>query len=284
MKIAPGSDASGSSDISRVGGSASGPTAAASRKRARSPGLLSELADISRPAPALRRSASTSNLPIASEVETPLLHEVIGTARAGELDARFGSLQPVRTKNDDGIHEWERDARGRPLVHPNRLPLQDRTGAQPGLSRAEFERAVDIEALKRKEKRYIWAVGAMGRVFVGEELPLGPDPVSGKTRYQGHPLLVAGGNARICGEFDYNAQSGKLKLINKSGRYSRYEDRSEAHLSEVASVIGQCVAPLGLEVETEFLSGKEPEPLILPNVDPARVSGGIRTEKRADEN
>jgi hypothetical protein len=52
----------------------------------------------------------------------------------------------------------------------------------------------------------------------------------------------------------------------------------------VASVIGQCVAPLGLEVETEFLSGKEPEPLILPNVDPARVSGGIRTEKRADEN
>jgi YD repeat-containing protein len=162
--------------------------------------LLSELADISRPAPALRRSASTSNLPIASEVETPLLHEVIGTARAGELDARFGSLQPVRTKNDDGIHEWERDAQGRPLVHPNRLALQDRTRAQPGLSRAEFERAVDIEALKHKEKRYIWAVGAMGRVFVGEELPHGPDPVSGKTRYQGHPLLVAGGNARICGE------------------------------------------------------------------------------------
>ncbi len=99
-------------------------------------------------------------------------------------------------------------------------------------------------------------------------------------RYQGHPLLVAGGNARICGEIDCNAQSCKLKLINKSGRYSRYEDRSEVHLREVARVIGQCVAPLGLEVETEFMSGKEPEPLILPNVDPARASGGIHTEKK----
>ncbi|MBX9431866.1 type III effector protein, partial [Ralstonia pseudosolanacearum] len=74
--------------------------------------------------------------------------------------------------------------------------------------------------------------------------------------------------ARICGEFRFDAETGKLVVINKSGRYSRYEDRREAQLQEVATIIRAAVAPLGLEVETEYRSGKTPDALVLPSLDP----------------
>jgi hypothetical protein len=236
-------------------------------RRSMSHASLTALVESNESKPRISRSASLRNVRPDPAINAPLLHELIGSESVGKLDAQFGSLQPVRTKNGEGIHPWERDAEGRPLVHPRRVAVPDAQGAFPNLSDVHFKSAIDINALKRNEKRYIWAVGAMGRVFVGEELPAPPDPVTGKERNQGHPMLVAGGNARICGEIHYNEPSDKLTLINKSGRYSRYEDRTEQHLNEVAKLIGRSVASLGLEVETEFMSGKAPEPLILPNLN-----------------
>ncbi|TYZ54126.1 type III effector protein [Ralstonia solanacearum] len=215
----------------------------------------------------LRRGASSDSLQVGPEVNVPKLQELIKKERAEDLDVRFGSLQPVRTKDGDGIHPWERDAEGRPLPHPFRLALQS-GGTQPDWTDPDVKKAFDIDALKKNEKRYIWAVSALGRVFVGEEVSVGSDPDSSKQRHLGHPVLVAGGPARICGEFQFDAQSGKLTVINKSGRYSRYKDRSEPHLQEVAKIIREAFAPLGLDIETTYRSDKTADALVLPSLDP----------------
>jgi hypothetical protein len=121
-----------------------------------------------------------------------------------------------------------------------------------------------LNKVRRGEKRYIWAVGAPGRMFVGEEEPLGTNPLTGKERYLGHPTPVAGGPARICGDISHDAAIGEFEVRDKSGRYSRYEDRAERHLLEVARLFAQA----GLSVRTSCVRGKAPEPLILPTLDP----------------
>ncbi len=283
----------------------SAPSPSAGSKRPRSPGALADLPQAASLNKRLRLSVSSDNLPVGPEVKAsqlqaligkehaedldngrlrlsaslnhlrtgpgvkaPQLQELIGMEHAEALDVQFGSLQPVRTKDGDGIHAWERDDAGKPLMHPFRLALR-RGDAPPDWTDPDVKKAFDAEALMKHEKRYIWAVDFLGRVFIGEEVPVESSPDSEKQHYQGHPLLVGGGNARICGEIQFDAQSGKLKVINKSGRYSRYEDRTEAHLLEVGEIICAAVAPLGLEVETEYLSGKTPEALVLPSLDPS---------------
>ncbi|MDB0527224.1 type III effector protein [Ralstonia solanacearum] len=235
-------------------------------KRRRSSGTLADLPRPTRLDKRLRRVASDSRQ-VGSEVSAPKLQELIQKERAEELDVRFGSLQPVRTKDGDGIHSWELDAEGRPLVHPCRLALQS-GGTPPDWTDPAVRSAFDIDALQQNQKRYIWAASAMGRVFIGEEIPVECDADSVKQRHQGHPLLVAGGPARICGEFQFDAQSGKLMVINKSGRYSRYRDRGEAHLQEVAKIIREAFAPLGLDIETKYRSDKTADALVLPSLDP----------------
>lgn len=203
--------------------------------------------------------------PADPAVPAPALHTLIGHARAQALDTRFGSLQPVRAKGGDDIHAWERDAAGKPLVHARRIALPDTRGQIPNLAGAGLRDKIDLDALKRGEKRYIWAVGALGRVFVGEEEPAGQDARTGKPRYRGHPLLVAGGPARICGELGHDPGSGRFTVIPKSGRYSRYADRAEPQLHEVVGVFAQA----GLAVEAAHLPDKAPEPLAWPSLDPA---------------
>lgn len=206
-----------------------------------------------------------SDLPADPAAPAPALHMLIGHARAQALDTRFGSLQPVRTKGGDDIHTWERDAAGKPLVHERRIALPDTRGNIPNLASAGLRGKFDLDALKRGEKRYIWAAGALGRVFVGEEEPVGHDALTGKPRYRGHPLLVGGGPARICGELGYNPGSDRVTVIPKSGRYSRYVDRAEPQLDEVVGVFAQA----GLAVEALHLPNKAPEPLVWPSLDPA---------------
>ncbi|MGA4421657.1 type III effector protein [Ralstonia nicotianae] len=245
----------------------SAPSPSVGSKRPRSPGALADLSQAAMPNKRLRLSASDGSLSAGPEVKAPALQTLIGTERAADLDVRFGSLQPVRTKDGDGIHDWEKDAEGRPLAHPRFIALQG-GDAPPDWTDPAVRKAFDIDALKAGDKQYIWAASALGRVFIGEEEPVGHDPDSGKQRRRGHPLLVSGGPARICGEFRFDAETGKLVVINKSGRYSRYEDRREAQLQEVATIIRAAVAPLGLEVETEYRSGKTPDALVLPSLDP----------------
>jgi hypothetical protein len=203
--------------------------------------------------------------PAAPASPAPALHRLIGEARAQALDTRFGSLQPVRVKGGDEIHAWECDAAGKPLVHARCIALPDARGKFPDLADASLKDKIDLDALKRGEKRYIWAVGAPGRLLVGEEEPAGTNALTGKPQYRGHPLLVAGGPARICGELGHNPDSGRFTVVNKSGRYSRYADRAAPQLNEVASLFARA----GLAVETAYLRNKAPEPLVLPSLAPA---------------
>ncbi|HET7865173.1 MAG TPA: type III effector protein [Burkholderiaceae bacterium] len=199
----------------------------------------------------------------------PALHQLIGLARAQDLDARFGSLQPVRTKDGEGIHPWERDAAGKPLTHARRVTLPDRQGRMPDLTSDAVKDRIDLDALRRGDKRYVWAVGALGQVHLGEEEPVGPDPQSGRERHRGHPLLVAGGPARVCGEITHDAATGEFEVRNKSGRYARYEDRTEQHLHQVRGMLAEA----GLDARPVYLGGKAREPLVLPNLDPAFKPG-----------
>ncbi len=79
-----------------------------------------------------------------------------------------------------------------------------------------------------------------------------------------------GGTARICGELHFNSATDKFVVSNQSGRYSRYEDRTEAGLNEVARMFAQA----GLDVETErvskYMTARKRATLILPSLDPSR--------------
>lgn len=244
-------------------------------RRPTSAGAEHDLAALAEQSPARRtgghrRTASASDAPTDPATPAPALQQLIGLKAAEALDRRFASLQPVRTKDGDGIHDWERDAAGKPLTHARRIALPDKQGRIPDLTSANFKDRIDLDALKRGEKRYIWAVGAPGLMFVGEEELVGKDPLTGKERYRGHPTLVAGGPARICGDISYDAATDEFVVRDKSGRYSRYEDRAEPHLREVAHLFAQA----GLRVRISCVSGKAPEPLVLPSLDPEFKRGG----------
>ena len=135
--------------------------------RSTSAGAGHDLATLAEQSPARRagghrRTASASDASTDPATPALALHQLIGRAAAEELDKRFASLQPVRTKDGEGIHDWERDAAGTPLTHARRIALPDKQGNIPDLTRANFKDQIDLAALMRGEKRYIWAVGALG--------------------------------------------------------------------------------------------------------------------------
>lgn len=76
----------------------SAPSPSVGSKRPRSPGALADLSQAAMPNKRLRLSASDGSLSAGPEVKAPALQTLIGTERAADLDVRFGSLQPVRTK------------------------------------------------------------------------------------------------------------------------------------------------------------------------------------------
>lgn len=243
-------------------------TAPGAKRAAPPDARLADLPTAKRPrlAPDTARARAASLPAAGGEGRSPALSSLLGHDRAAQLDRAFGSLQPVRTKDKDGIHAWEREADGRVRTHPARLALPDAKGEFPAMDSAAVRAAIDLEALKSGEKRYIWAVSALGRLFVGEELPAGKDPQSGKQRHAGHPLLVSGGPARISGEFQYAAERNALVMLDKSGRYSRYEDRNAEQLDNAAAILKAAFASSGMNIETQKVTGKAPEPLILPTL------------------
>ncbi|MGF6971825.1 hypothetical protein QFZ94_000252 [Paraburkholderia sp. JPY465] len=249
-------------------------------RRTSSAGVLQELGELNaarlrehQEQAAHRRRASFAETMAAPEGAAPALHELIGRGRAGALDALFGSLQPPFNLATDGIKQWEREGgvpTGAPLQHSRRLIVPDGQGNVPSLTSLDVKGTIDIDALKRGEKKYMWAVSALGRLFIGECEPAGKDPETQRERYRGHPLLVGGGTARICGELEFNSATDKFVVSNQSGRYSRYEDRTEAGLNEVAGMFAQA----GLDVETErvskYMTARKRAALVLPSLDPSR--------------
>ncbi len=189
----------------------------------------------------LRRPARTSDC-IASgrwTVDGPARDQRTEAARADPEGTRGGpgcAIRQPAARADQGRRRHPSMGAGRrgPATGASLPPCVAERRYAARLDRPAVRKALDIDALKQKQKSYLWATSALGRVFVGEEVLVGTDTDSLKHHHLGHPALVAGGPARICGEFQFDAQSGKLTVINKSGRYSRYKDRSEPHLQEVA--------------------------------------------------
>ncbi|HEV2611772.1 MAG TPA: hypothetical protein VGU61_16000 [Noviherbaspirillum sp.] len=52
-----------------------------------------------------------------------------------------------------------------------------------------------------------------------------------------HPALVVGGQARISGELYINHETRKVVFNDRSGRYSKYGERSAAHLEHAAAIM-----------------------------------------------
>lgn len=270
-------------EASTSGTESTSATRAASRRRrslsADRPQLFDALPSTRDSSRSLQRTVS---LPATQpETAAPPLHDMIGADRAGELDARFGSLQPPRNLEIDGIKPWERtggSATGQPLMHPNRLFSPDATGSPVQLNAATPNNVVDLEALKRGEKKYMWTVSALGRLIIGEELHAGEDPITGQQLTLGHATLVGGGAARISGELRYSAEIGKFIVSNRSGRYSRYEDRTIRALDEVVAMF----AEMGIDAQRQsiekYITRKKPEKLVLPSLDPARSAKRLKKD------
>lgn len=75
-------------------------------------------------------------------------------------------------------------------MHLRRLIVSDAAGDVADLTSACVRDPVDIDALKRGEKKYLWPVGALGRLFIGEEEPAGADPETGKERHRGQGRVL----------------------------------------------------------------------------------------------
>lgn len=228
-----------------------------------------------------RRSASHSGDFLNALVPTPALHDVVGRQRIARLDADFGSRQPVLNLATDGIKDWEREggtSSGKPLMHPQRLVFPGQATGMLELTPENLGDRLDLDGIRGDEKRYMWTVSALGRLFIGEELPAGKDPQTGEQKHLGHPTLVGGGPSRISGELRYNPATEKFVVSNQSGRYSRYEDRTEAGLAKAAGLFSQ----MGLEVEThmvaKYRTRKVPAKLVLPSLDPARAGTAAAAE------
>ncbi|HET9645674.1 MAG TPA: type III effector protein [Burkholderiaceae bacterium] len=262
-------------------GRRSASTSQARPSRSNSEGALQGLAAVRGGTPqqceepsAHRRSAS---FPAEMQDQNaPAWHELIGREKVGELDARFGSLQPAFNLATDGIKDWEREggvSTGKPLMHERRVIISDVDGRVVDLTSEGIRHLVDLEAVKRGEKIYNWTVSGLGRLFIGEAEPAGVDPQTGQERYRGHPMLVGGGPARISGELLFNADTGKFVVSNRSGRYSRYEDRTEAQLLQVANLFTLAGLEVEIEVVEKYKTRKRAN-LVLPSLDPSRRPAG----------
>jgi hypothetical protein len=226
-----------------------------------------------------RRSVSLSDL----KTQAPTLHELVGVRQIEALDTQFGSLQPPRNVNKpgyvDGLKPTERDMRGQPLMHPKRLEISTQRTESFSWSSAEVQEKIDFAALKRGEKTYLWAMGALGSLFVGEEEALGPDPKTGKPLFRSHPLLLGGGPARVCGQLGYDSEDDCFVLDDRSGRYSRYVDRKPEHLEAAAEVFRQS----GLNIKThKHVTDKPAVPLVLRTRDPEFNSEHVSSTQLPD--
>ena len=215
-----------------------------------------------------------------AHASTPPITNMLGVKKAYELDKKFGSLQwpyfvphpsslvPATTS----IKSWEFDDDGKPLILGDRIFVPDEKDHFPNLADL-----LDLEALKRGEKKYAWTISKSGRLIIAEEKKMDNDPL----KTLGHPTLVGGGRARIAGELRWNppnpknpSSEGVFYIVGISGRYSFYRDRKQEQLLGAAELFRQ--AGLAIKIsysdvgqeKRRLISGLQEfalEDLILPN-------------------
>jgi len=203
---------------------------------------------------ATTRSLSAGHLRREPTAPTLPFTELVGKARAEQLDREWGTLQRARVKNGKPqIHAWEEG------LHPDRVVVPV---GNP--QNCDLKSMIDLEAIKAGTPM-LWSVGMGAPLILGPFTLLpDPDPETGKEQRLGHPALVAGDKdpgsgewvwgkqARISGELRWDESRKQFYIINQSGRYSRHLDRGMDQMVKVA----QQFEKSGLAVEIRLVEKK----------------------------
>lgn len=173
-----------------------------------------------------------------------------GRGEDGYLRSRRGARVPVRTRYARGAEAWAYevacDDAGRLVWCATGAPV-DTTGRYPGLARWDRARPID---------RMIWAMDAMGDLYVADPNDESPDAAAWRTRKPGsalpaevrlwhHASLVAGRPVICAGDLGTD-QDGRLRAIsNWSGHYQPSRAHLGAALERLRGAgvdLGACVA------------------------------------------
>jgi hypothetical protein len=208
--------------------------------------------------------------------------ELLGETYARELDVAYASLQPVRIRpsrpKDNPMNPWELHQDGSVIVHPSRMAVVGTRGSFPNLLGDPR-----LAALLNEGKKYIWAVAAMGTLFIGEEICLEGLNHKGNPRHLGHVSLVFGRPARLCGEIFFDRQAAEFIVNSSSGHYSRYADRGRSHLENVAQLLKRLgLSPLRVQhknVPADFKSYS----LVMESLAPASAQTNMNLVSTEDD-
>jgi hypothetical protein len=201
----------------------------------------------------------------------PSVATLIGTDKVHQLDIDFGSLQWPFRRGEPALKDWEVDDAGKPLM------LKDKDRIFIPNAHGNFEKfpAVDLEKLK-SGKKYIWTASKLGRLIISEEASIENNAKDNtKPQYVGHPTQLGGGRARISGELKFISDKNdplfeKFVINNGSGRYSKFIDRNERQMGNVAEIFRKA----GLDVEIRYKQRDKLQPvagLVLQAPDSTQV-------------
>ena len=208
-------------------------------------------------------NSRTRSVSPPAHAAAPSVASLLGFRKAHQLDKDFGSLQwPRGEPGFPSIKSWEFDVTGALLMLNDRIFVSNE---EPHL--VNLAALLDLEKLKTGKKKYMWAVGKLGRLIIAEEMEITVNTSNGeKQKYIGHPALVGGGRARISGELRFKTDphhpsSGKFYINNASGRFSTFTDRNEAQLKNVAALFRKANLAVEIEYNTELQTVKPPRPV-----------------------
>jgi hypothetical protein len=165
--------------------------------------------------------------------------DVVGRVTAESLDEDWGRLHTPRVKNGKPqIHSWEEG------LHPQRVSIA--RGNPKGI---DLGRVLDLDQV-RQGTPVLWAVGIGGTLQLAPHTLLeGLDAKTGKERRLGHPSLFGGSKqSRIAGELHWDAGTDRFYINNRSGRYSRHEDRGLHQMQKVAEQFAACGLPVEIRL------------------------------------
>ena len=209
--------------------------------------------------------------PPPAHATAPSVATMIGTDKARQLDMDFGSLQWPFRRGEPALKDWEVDDAGTPLM----LKDKDRIFIPDAHGNFEKFPAVDLEKLK-SGKKYIWTVGKYDRLIISEEASIENNAKDNtQPQYIGHPTQLGGGRARISGELKFISDKNdplfeKFVINNASGRYSKFIDRNEGQMENVADLYRKAE----LDVEIKYKQRDKLQPvagLVSRAPDPTQV-------------
>jgi hypothetical protein len=179
-----------------------------------------------------------------SEERAQIEANLLGPQRQQQLDQQFGEAKWARTAQPShAVLPWERDKKGRPLVHPQRLIVP----AEGGRS-VDLQKMLNLDGLKAGSVKYIFVVTPVGALILGKTLRA-PEiyKIGRRVPSLGHPTLTGGGPSRIAGELHYDHKKDEFFINDNSGRYNRhFSDRGPQQLENAAERLRAAGLPVSV--------------------------------------